>query len=163
MRNYILKMAIVSFLTIISTATAGFAQEASKADKFFADLVQKYDDKAGIDCIVATKGNGLQIVKMMFTKEFGKDFMKGVTAITMIDYSSATQEVSSALKKDLEGLTSLLEEFDLSKDKISSENEYLRTFASATDSGSINDFVLVVEKDSAKILLYMSGKIVIQS
>lgn len=156
-----IRICLLTFLATVLTATAIFAQSPTPAETAFNKLVQKYDGTAGIDCVVARKGSGLELFKMMFNKQFGKDFMKGVTSITLIDYSSASQDVCHALRKDLDVFLSILDEFDMREDEELAESEYIRSFASVSDSNTISDFVVALEDDSSKMLMYMAGKIVI--
>lgn len=155
-------MVLLTLLTIMMTAATTFAQSPSQAEKAARELVRKYDGSDGVECIVATKGNGLGLYKMMLNKEFGKDFMKGVTSITIIDYSSASEDVCIALRKDLDVFVSILEEFDLSDDKDYAGNEYIRCFASIMDSDTISDFVFAMEEGSSKMLMYMAGRIIVE-
>lgn len=155
-------MVLLTLLTIMMTAATTSAQSPSQAEKAARELVRKYDGSDGVECIVATKGNGLGLYKMMLNKEFGKDFMKGVTSITIIDYSSASEDVCIALRKDLDVFVSILEEFDLSDDKDYAGNEYIRCFASIMDSDTISDFVFAMEEGSSKMLMYMAGRIIVE-
>lgn len=155
-------MVLLTLLSIMMTAATTFAQSPSQAEKAARELVRKYDGSDGVECIVATKGNGLGLYKMMLNKEFGKDFMKGVTSITIIDYSSASEDVCIALRKDLDVFVSILEEFDLSDDKDYAGNEYIRCFASIMDSDTISDFVFAMEEGSSKMLMYMAGRIIVE-
>lgn len=155
-------MVLLTLLTIMMTAATTFAQSPSQAEKAARELVRKYDGSDGVECIVATKGNGLGLYKMMLNKEFGKDFMKGVTSITIIDYSSASEDVCIALRKDLDVFVSILEEFDLSDEKDYAGNEYIRCFASIMDSDTISDFVFAMEEGSSKMLMYMAGRIIVE-
>ena len=155
-------MVLLTLLTIMMTAATTFAQSPSQAEKAARELVRKYDGSDGVECTVATKGNGLGLYKMMLNKEFGKDFMKGVTSITIIDYSSASEDVCIALRKDLDVFVSILEEFDLSDDKDYAGNEYIRCFASIMDSDTISDFVFAMEEGSSKMLMYMAGRIIVE-
>lgn len=157
-----IRMVLLTLLTIMMTAATTFAQSPSQAEKAARELVRKYDGSDGVECIVATKGNGLGLYKMMLNKEFGKDFMKGVTSITIIDYSSASEDVCIALRKDLDVFVSILEEFDLSDDKDYAGNEYIRCFASIMDSDTISDFVFAMEEGSSKMLMYMAGRIIVE-
>lgn len=159
MMNTRIRLALLTFLAIFMTATASFAQ--TQTEMAFKELVQKYDETEGVDCIVATKGHGLELIKMMFNKQFGKDFMKGVTSITLIDYTSASQEVCLEIRKELDVFLTILEEFDLSKEKEFASNQYIRSFASVSDNDTISDFVVALEDKSTKILMYMAGKIVL--
>lgn len=155
-------MVLLTLLTIMMAAATTFAQSPSQAEKAARELVRKYDGSDGVECIVATKGNGLGLYKMMLNKEFGKDFMKGVTSITIIDYSSASEDVCIALRKDLDVFVSILEEFDLSDEKDYAGNEYIRCFASIMDSDTISDFVFAMEEGSSKMLMYMAGRIIVE-
>ena len=157
-----IRMVLLTLLTIMMTAATTFAQSPSQAEKAARELVRKYDGSDGVECIVATKGNGLGLYKMMLNKEFGKDFMKGVTSITIIAYSSASEDVCIALRKDLDVFVSILEEFDLSDDKDYAGNEYIRCFASIMDSDTISDFVFAMEEGSSKMLMYMAGRIIVE-
>lgn len=52
------------------------------------------------------------------------------------------------LRKDLDALSSLMQEFNVSKEEEFSDNNYVRCFASASD-------------DKSKIILHMAGKIIV--
>jgi predicted lipoprotein len=67
--------------------------------------------------MTVTKGFGLSMVKMKFNKQFGKEFMKGVTRITVIEYSEASQQTCQSLHKELDAFSSLLKEADIGKEK----------------------------------------------
>lgn len=110
--------------------------------------------------MTVVKGGGLEMLKMMFNKEFGKEFMRGVTSITLIEYSDASEETCTTLHKDLDVFLSLLQEFDVSKEKQFADNDYIRCFASATESDTLSDFVIALENDESKMIMYMAGKIV---
>jgi hypothetical protein len=94
----------------------------------------------------------------MLNKEFGKDFMKGVTSINFINYSDASQETCQSLRKELDGFLSLLEEFK-DEDKESTDYEFVRSFALPIDKNTISDFVIAMEDKESKMIIYMAGKI----
>ena len=123
--------------------------------------MKKYDDNNGVSCVTVAKGSGLEMLKMVFNKEFGKEFMKGVTSITIIDYSDAPEATCMDIRKDLDVFLSLLSEFDVSKEEQFSDNDYIRCFATETDSNTISDFVMALENDKSKVVMYMAGKIVV--
>ena len=152
-----LKISLISFFAVIAT----FAQTPPSADNTIKQLIDRYENTEGVDCIVATKGNGLDLIKMMFNKQFGKSFMKGVTSITVIDYSEASEETCTALHDDLEIFRTILQEYDFSDSEEFKENQYMRCFASASDSETLSDFLVIIEEGSSKTLLYMAGKIVV--
>ena len=139
------------------------AQEASPVAKRVDEIVKKYDDTKGVDCVTVVKGRGLELFKMMFNKEFGKDFMKGVTSITVIDYGDASQETCQALRKDLDGFISLLEEFNIGKEKQFADNDYIRCFCKTTEgSNTLSDFVIAIENKESKTVMYMAGDIKVE-
>lgn len=86
---------------------------------------------------------------------------KGVTCITVIDYSEASEETCVTLRKDLEALSSLMQEFNVSKEEEFSDNNYVRCFASASDDKVLSDFVIALEDDKSKMILHMAGKIIV--
>ena len=65
------------------------------------------------------------------------------------------------IRKDLDVFQSLLSEFDVSEEKQFSDNDYIRCFATETDSKTISDFVMALEGDKSKVVMYMAGKIVV--
>ena len=155
-----IKLAILSLL-ILSSAT-GYAQPSANVEKTVNEIVKKYDGTSGVSCITVVKGGGLEMLKMMFNREFGKDFMKGVTSITLIEYSDASEETCAALHKDLEIFSSALQEFDVSKESQFADNDYIRCFASASESATLSDFVIAMESDKSKMIIYMAGKIKVE-
>ena len=146
---------ILSLLTMLST----YAQKTSEVQIKVYELVKKYEEVKGVDCTLIEKGRGLGMVKMMFNKQFGKDFMKGVTSITIIDYTDASKEVSETLRKELNVFLSVLKEYNLNKKKEFAEHSYIRSFASSTDDGTISDFVVAIESQGSKMIMYMAGEI----
>ena len=158
--KHIIKLMLV--LLSMTAMTDSYAQKSDDVEKQVNELVKKYDGKQGITCMKVAKGSGLELLKMALKNEFGKSFLKGVTSITFIDYSEAPEETSLALRKDMDGFISLLQEFDLSEENQFSENDYIRCFASGTDSGTLSDFVIALENDKSKMLLYMAGKISVE-
>ena len=103
------------------------------------------------------------MIKMMLNKQFGKEFMKGVTSITIVDYSDASEDVCKALRADIDASLSVLEEIDLDGMETDPSNRYLRSFASSVDEKAISDFIIVIEDNDTKTLMYMAGKIDIES
>lgn len=156
--KHISRIKIVLVALLMTTLFNCYAQSAD-VEKTFRQIIEKYDGNEDITCLTATKGNGLEFMKMMFNKEFGKDFMKGVTSISFIEYSDAAEEISTALRKDLDAFKALLSEIDLSGAKQFSDNKFLRCFATTSDDASISDFVVAMEDDESKMLLYMAGTI----
>ena len=50
--------------------------DANTVQSAIAEIVKKYETTDGVTCTTVSKGNGLNLVKMMFNQEFGKEFMK---------------------------------------------------------------------------------------
>lgn len=157
MRRFGLKIILLAFFALFGATTF-----ATTADKTVKEIVDNYKDVKGVEIVEVTKGNGLEFVKMMFKKQFGKEFMRGVTSITIIGYSDASEAVCISLRKDLDIFTSVLEEFDLSGNKDFSKNEYVRCFAQRTENGTLSDFVVAMEQDQMKMVVYMAGEIKIE-
>lgn len=151
-------MAVVAALLLATTVSSN-AQTPVSVEKTFKGIVKKYEETAGVTCIAVVKGGGLEMIKMVLNKEFGKDFMKGVTSITILDYSDASEETCTSVRKDLDAFLHILQEFDVSKEKQFADNNYIRCFASASNSGILSDFVIALENDKSKTVMYMAGKI----
>lgn len=161
MKNVIKRLSLLVALCMM-TIVAAHAQEASMVEVKVNAMVKKYDNVKGVDCMSLVKGRGLEMLKMMFNKEFGKDFMKGVTSITIIDYSDASEEICLSIRKDLDDFLSLLEEFNVGKEKAFADNDYIRSFAKTSDSGTLSDFVIALENKGSKTIMYMAGDIKVE-
>lgn len=148
-------------LSIISIGGA-YAQEPSKAEIKVNEIVKKYDDVKGVDCMTVKKGLELKMVKMMFKKQFGKEFMKGVTSITIIDYSDAPQQTCLSLRKEFDVFSSLLQEIKIGEEKDLADIDYIRSFATKKDDNTLSDFIVVSEDNKNKVLMYMAGKIKVE-
>ena len=157
MTRKILLFCLTFCLTVICSA-----QESQSVENTMNEITKKYEANQDVSCISVVKGGGLEMVKIMLKKESGKDFMKGVTSITIIDYSDASEETCNALRKDLDIFLSILQEFDVSKEKQFADNDYIRCFASASESGILSDFVIALENEESKMLMYMAGTIKVE-
>ena len=146
----------------IATMFVGYAQEPSKVEAKVKEIVKQYENVKGVECFEFAKGSGLGIVKMAFNQQFGKDFMKGVRSITIINYSDASNEVCQALHQELEAFSSLLEEIKPKEDKGSSNKGYSRSFAAIANGNTMSDCVIAIEDDESKMMMYMAGDIVVE-
>ena len=159
MKNFIRINALLAVLFIMALVPAS-AQGSSEVEKIVKEIVLKYDGTSGIECVTVAKGSGLDMVKAMFKAQFGKSFMKGVTSITIINYSDAPEQTCQSIHKDLDSFISLLEEFNVSEEEAFSGNDFIRCFASPSEeAGTISDFVVALEHAETKMLLYMAGTI----
>ena len=161
MKRFI-KFQVVLTALFVMTSVNCHAQQSGDVERTMNEIVSKHEGNKDISCFTVVKGGGLEIFKRMFNKEFGKEFMKGVTSITIIDYSDASEDTCMTLRKDLDAFLSLLQEFDITKEKQFADNDYLRCFASASESGTLSDFVIALEHDKSKIVMYMAGSIKVE-
>ena len=156
------KIALFVALCVMAMVTVS-AQEPSKVEVKVNELVKRYENVKGVESLTVTKGGGLGLVKAMFNQQFGKDFMKGVTSITVINYSDASQETCLALRKDIEAIGSMLEEFKMGKEKEPAEPEqYAKSYAALEGEKTISDFLTAMESKDVKMVLYMAGKIKVE-
>lgn len=155
MNKFKVKTMLLTIAAILISSVAVYAQEASSVEEAVFELAKKYEKTDGVTCIVAEKGIGLSMFKTMFRDQFGKDFMKGVKSITVIEYSEASEETCMSLRKEVDVFKSLLEEFDLGD----STNSFARSFATVLEDGSLSDFVIIIEEESSKMFMHMNGKI----
>lgn len=157
--KHLIKKILILVVLCMTTIEVGHAQESSKVEAKVNELVKKYENVKGIDCMTVGKGIGLSMIKMMFNKQFGKQFMKGVTRITIVDYSDASQQTSLDLRKELDAFIPLLDEIKLGKEKEFADNDYIRSFATLLEDNTISDFIIALENKDSKIIMYMGGKI----
>ena len=160
MKHFAIRILMLAGL-VMTTMTATYAQEATKVQDAVNKIVEKYENTEGVSCMTVVKGGGLEMIKMALNQEFGKSFMKGVTSITIIEYSEASQETCMAIRKDLDIFQSLLKDYDIEDEKEFAENDYVKCFA-AEETGKLSDFVIAVENDSSKAVMYMAGEILIE-
>ena len=153
------RLALAALFAIMTVC--GYAQNSSEVEETVRNIVHKYEGAGGVNCMSVVKGQGLEFIKMMLKKEFGKSFMKGVTSITIINYTDAPEDVCMAIRNDLDVFLSLLDEFDLGDEKQFSDNDYIRCFA-AEDSGKLSDFVVAIENKESKTVMYMAGEILVE-
>lgn len=135
------------------------AEEPAKIEKAVFDLVSRYEGVEGVETQSFVKGEGLELVKMMLNKEFGRKFMKGVTSIVIMEYKDASQQVCQDIRGELDSFTSILTEIDFNGDEEVSENDFARCFISESESGSVGDFLIAMEDKETKMLIYMGGEI----
>jgi hypothetical protein len=161
MKKFANKMVLLVAM-LVMTSVAGYAQEPSKVETKVKEIVKQYEDVKGVECFVFAKGSGLGIVKMAFNQQFGKDFMKGVKSITIINYSDASNEICQALHQELDAFSSLLEEIKPKEDKGSSNKGYSCSFASISNGNTMSDFVIAIEDNESKMMMYMAGEIKVE-
>lgn len=159
MRNYLKR--VVTFVAFAMLAfVSAYAAEPTAVEIKVKEIVKKYDSEKGVSCWNFVKGRGLELIKMALNKEVGKEFMKGVTRITIIDYSDASEQTCQALRKEFEVFKTMLEEFKSKDDeKQSAEKDNSIAYAAISDDQSISDFIFSSESADSKMIMYMAGKI----
>ena len=157
-----IKRAMLATVLLIMAAAAGHAQISTKVEKAINEIASRYDDVDNVECVTVTKGSGLEMIKVMLNKQFGKDFMKGVRSITIINYSEATETTCQAVRNDLNVFLTLLEEFKVGEEEEFADNDYIRCFASSSEGNTISDFVVAIENGDSKMLMYMAGEIKVE-
>ena len=157
-----MKRFILIFMMCVATTISGYAQSSTKVETKVNELVKRYENVKGVDCVTVKKGSGLGIVKMMLNNEFGKDFMAGVTRINIINYPDASQSTCLALRKEFDLFGSMLEDFNMGEDEDFKEYDYARCYAAISGSNTISDFMIAMEDSDAKMMMYMAGKIKIE-
>lgn len=158
MRNYLKR--VVTFVAFAMLAfVSAYAAEPTAVEIKVKEIVKKYDSEKGVSCWNFVKGRGLELIKMALNKEVGKEFMKGVTRITIIDYSDASEQTCQALRKEFEVFKTMLEEFKSKSEKESAEEDNSIAYAAISDDQSISDFIFSSESADSKMIMYMAGKI----
>lgn len=161
-----ISMKVIRTIVLLLTLLVGWSSHAADPVKVNAavdKIIQKYADKEGVDHHTFVKGEGLEFIKMMLNKEFGRKFMKGVKKIVIIDYEAASAEVCSSLHDDLMVFSTLMEEYDVTEMEDYEETGYVKFFASPNDSGSLAQFLVVVEEGDDKMFMFMDGEIIIEN
>lgn len=156
-----MKKLVLFVALCVATIAVGYSQVPSKIDVKVQEIVKIYNNVKGVECMTVTKGSGLEMVKLMLNKQFGKDFMKGVTSVTVINYSSAPQDTCLALRREVESFGSLLQEFKFGDEKSLVELDYVRCYAAAGED-CVSDFLAAFEGSGMKVVFYMSGKIKVE-
>ena len=164
-RTNFVKRFIVLVAMVLLAGAAVYAENNAAAEQAMLELVKKYDKEKGVKSITVTKGRGLEIVKLLLNDKMGKTFMKGVTSITIIEYGGASAEVCEELRKEVDIFSSILTEFNMSEVKKAPQGDYSRGFVNVVDAdeGRVSDFLVAVETDEMKSIIYMKGNIVLQA
>ena len=160
-----MKRMVLLVALCVMAMTFGYAQKSTEVGVKFNEIVKKYDGAKGVESVTVAKGSGLGLVKTLLNTQaqFGKDFMKGVTSITIVNYRDASPETIQALHDEFEVFTSMLNEFKTDENKDSSDNDYVRCFAAISEEeAAISDFIIAIEDEDTKMVMYMAGKIKVQ-
>ena len=140
----------------IFTNLEATAQQKVDIEKSVKQMAAEFDNTKGVDCMVIDQGASLGMIKAAFKPKFGKEFMKDVTSMIIIEYSNATAEVRSAIRAKIESITAHLQDFSPGNGE-SKDGQYTKGYATINGTTSISDFMIVMEDDDNKMFLYMGG------
>ena len=133
------------------------AQSADTGRELMTSMVDRYSEHKGVNGMVCTKGNGLEMIKLMLRKEFGKDFIKGVDVIIILDYSKADQQVTEAIRTQTESLSASYEQKELPEEL--TNGNYMRNFFKLSDNKeAITDMVVLMEGAENRTVIYFGGE-----
>lgn len=144
-------------LLMLAIWVGAAAQPASTGRELMTSMVEKYSQTEGVEGVVCTKGNGLEMIKLMLRKQFGKEFIKGVDVIIIVDYTKADSQVADAIRTQTESLSANYEQKELPKEIV--KDNYLRNFFKLNDSKQIiTDMVVLVESAKNRTVIYFGGE-----
>lgn len=151
------KRGIMLLVMMLTLWLGAAAQPTSTGRELMTSMVEKYGEDKGVNGMVCTKGNGLEMIKLVLRKEFGKDFIKGVDMIIIIDYSKAEQQVAEVIRTQTESLSASYEQKELPEEM--TKGNYMRNFFKLNDSKEvITDMVVLVESAENKTVIYFGGE-----
>ncbi len=151
------KRGILLLLMTLALWFGAAAQPSSTGRELMRSLVEQYDQTTGVEGMVCTKGNGLEMIKLVLRKQFGKEFIKGVEEIVIIDYSKADTQAAEAIRTRTESLSASYEQKELPKELV--KDNYMRNFFKLNDSKEIiTDMVVLVESAKNRIAIYFGGQ-----
>ena len=133
------------------------AQSSDTGRELMTSMVDRYSQNKGVNGMVCTKGNGLEMIKLVLRKEFGKDFIKGVDVIIILDYSKAEQQVAEAIRTRTESLSASYEQKELPEEL--TKGNYMRNYFKLSDNKeTITDMVVLMENESTRTVIYFGGE-----
>ena len=151
------KRGIMLLVMALTLWLGAAAQPTSTGRELMTSMVEKYGEDKGVNGMVCTKGNGLEMIKLVLRKEFGKEFIKGVDMIIIIDYSKAEQQVAEVIRTQTESLSASYEQKELPEEM--TKGNYMRNFFKLNDSKEvITDMVVLVESAENKTVIYFGGE-----
>ena len=152
------KILLIAILAVASTLTnwSAYAQQTPSVEESVKQIAEEFDGVEGVDCMVLSKGLKLKIVKEAFKPMFGKEFMRDVKFMVIIDYTGASEAVRESFRSKIEAFSGRLQDFNPDK-KVFKEDEYVRSYATINGESSISDFMIISEDKKSAMFLYMGG------
>lgn len=151
----------ILLLACLLIGWSSLAGSQPQVDDSIARLAEKYENVKGVETNIFKKGLGLELIKSMLKKEFGKDFMKGVTSIVMIEYTEADSGTCMSIRKDIEAFSTILQEIDLKELGESEPDSFAKCYIVPDGTDTPSGFLVISEDDETKMAMYMGGKIIL--
>ena len=155
-----MKKVLLRSVLICAFMFAGWtasAEQPVKIEESVKAIAAEFQNATGVECMVIDGGFGLGLIKGLFKSKFGKEFMKDVTSMILIDYSKAANEVAEALRKRLDSFSGVLQEFELKKGELA-EGQYVKCYAKIEEP-NLSDMMMIIEEKGSRMYLYMGGKL----
>ena len=152
------KLLLTSVLAVvfILASWSASANQPVKIEASVKQIATDFEKTDGVDCIVVEDGVSLTIIKQLFKQKFGKDFMKGVTSMVIIDYSKASNETYTAIRKRIDAYSATLQVFNIP------DAGDIKCFASVNNSNetaNISNLMVLIENSENRLFVYMGGVI----
>lgn len=147
--------SVLAVVFMFASWTA-LANQPTNIETTVKQIAAEYENRDGVDCIVVEDGASLTVIKQLFKQKFGKDFMKGVTSMVIIDYSKASNETRTAIRKRIDAFSATLQVFNIT------DGEEIKCFASVSNSNettNISNLMFLMENSDNRMFVYMGGVI----
>lgn len=154
MKN-LFRFAVVLAFTFASWTAS--ADQPVNVEESVKKMAKEFENTAGVESMVLDGGLGLALVKGMFKAKFGKEFMKDVTSMVIIEYSKASNEVVETIRKRLDSFSGTLQELKLNSSDME-KGQYMKCYAKIEDI-RVSDMMLIIEDKESRLYLYMGGKL----
>ncbi|MBR5138683.1 MAG: hypothetical protein IKV12_03960 [Alistipes sp.] len=147
---------LVCAAVVIAISATAQTLDGSSTRNSMEFMAEKYDDKLGVETFVFVKGRGLETMKLLLRKEMGKDFLKGVDMIVLINYSDASNDTANTIHSEIDSITKDFSQQELPKEMTEGKN--MRNFFKLGDDGkSIHDMIIIIEEETSKNVMYLGG------
>ena len=143
-------------LAFIFAGWSASAEQPTNIEESVKNIAKEFEKAKGVDCMILEKGLRFGLVKEAFKAKFGKEFMKDVTSIVIIDYSKASSEVAETFRKRIDTFSTALQELKSEKEKSTEEGKYEKCYAKV-DGTNLSDMMIIVEDKESRFYLYMGG------
>lgn len=153
LRTYVLLIITIGILLPLNLR----AQEQLTTNQAVGNLITKYQDTEGVDCINITKGEGLGTVKFAMRKFLSAKLLRNITQIAIIEYSAASSEMVNEVQNDL---NTHFAQMQLFVEETTEDGQKKRCLINCGDSTSdITDLIFIIESNDFRCCVYMHGTI----